>query len=100
YVDEWKPLPPRLHDARTLERHVRLDAPVAVAARAVTNAEYAAFLSKTGYLPATGHRHVAHWQGGAPAPSTADEPVTHVDLDDARAYCAWAGGRLPTEDEW
>jgi formylglycine-generating enzyme len=26
--------------------------------------------------------------------------VTYVDLDDARAYAAWAGARLPTEDEW
>jgi formylglycine-generating enzyme required for sulfatase activity len=26
--------------------------------------------------------------------------VTFVDLDDARAFCAWRGGRLPTEDEW
>jgi hypothetical protein len=23
-----------------------------------------------------------------------------VDLDDARTYAAWCGGRLPTEDEW
>ena len=26
--------------------------------------------------------------------------MTHVDLDDARAYARWRGARLPTEDEW
>ena len=31
FVDEWKPLPPRLHDQRTLERVLVLDHPVAVA---------------------------------------------------------------------
>jgi hypothetical protein len=93
YVDEWKPLPPRLHDARTLQREGELTTAVAVAATEVTNAQFAEFVAATGYRPTQPHRFLAH--RGEP-----DEPVTYVDLDDARAYCAWRGGRLPTEDEW
>ena len=33
-------------------------------------------------------------------PLLADHPATDVTYDEAAAFCAWAGGRLPTGDEW
>lgn len=99
YVDAWKPLPPALHGHRTVVR-TAVVGQVAVACREVSNADFAAFLAATGYTAVHPERFLAHWRGGAPVPGTSDEPVTHVDLADARAYAAWAGGRLPGEHEW
>jgi len=60
----------------------------------VTNAEYARFVAETG------HRRPEHWKGRTPPKKIADHPVTYVTWHDATAYAKWAGGRLPTEQEW
>ena len=42
-----------------------------------------------------------HPQGpGSDLSGKADEPVVHVDRDDAVAYAGWAGGALPTTEQW
>ena len=92
YVGDWKPLPPRLHQLREDTRTVELTSALVDAAE-VTNADcplIATFLAETA-VP----------RPGSSSPrGRDDEPVRYVDLADARAYAAWRGARLPTEDEW
>jgi formylglycine-generating enzyme required for sulfatase activity len=66
----------------------------------VTNAEFKAFLDASGYVPKHTENFLKHWPGGQMPVELADHPVVYVDLDDARAYAAWCGKRLPTEPEW
>jgi formylglycine-generating enzyme required for sulfatase activity len=65
-----------------------------IARTPVTNAEYARFVAATGHMPPI------HWEGRTPTGEWRDHPVMYVDWDDAVAYAEWAGGRLPTEQEW
>jgi iron(II)-dependent oxidoreductase len=46
------------------------------------------------------HNFLKDWQNGSFPPGWEDRPVTWVSLEDARAYAAWAGKRLPHEWEW
>jgi iron(II)-dependent oxidoreductase len=66
----------------------------------VSNAEFARFLADSGYAPADPHNFLRHWVDGRPPAGWERKPVTWVALEDARAYAAWAGKRLPREWEW
>lgn len=91
----------------------------------VTNNQFAEFVAETGYVTdaergviegrsgagsavfqnARWHlMHEASWKKPDGASSTIEGkgnlPVVHVSLADAMAYAAWAGGRLPSEEEW
>ncbi len=95
----------------------------ALGSRAVTNAEYFAFIADRGYerpelwlsdgwatlqseswrAPLYWHERDGGWQHFTLAgllPVAPAEPVAHVSAFEADAYARWAGARLPTEAEW
>jgi formylglycine-generating enzyme required for sulfatase activity len=66
----------------------------------VTNAEFKKFLEATHYHPNDDHNFLRDWKNGSYPDGWGNKPVTWVSLEDARAYSAWAGKRLPHEWEW
>ena len=75
------------------QRRVHLDA-FWLGRTEVTNAQYLRFVQ------ATGHKPPDQWKGGRISAGQENLPVGGVTWDDARAYCQWAGGHLPTEAQW
>ncbi|MFN3326006.1 MAG: formylglycine-generating enzyme family protein [Bryobacteraceae bacterium] len=90
YEVKWYPNPAK--DDRPV-RTITLDAFYMDEAE-VTNERYAEFVR------ATGHRAPFHWREGAMPEDKEKHPVVNVSWEDAAAFCAWEGKRLPTEAEW
>ena len=66
----------------------------------VTNADFARFVAAANYTPPDSHNFLRDWDNAKPRAGWDRKPVTWVSQDDARAYCSWAGKRLPHEWEW
>jgi len=90
----WEDAPRRGH------RHRLPIQPFYIDRYPVTNAEFKKFLDAAQYLPKDGHNFLKDWRNGTYPGGWANKPVTWVSLEDARAYAAWAGKRLPHEWEW
>ena len=90
----WENMPRRFHEHKLWVQTFYMDK------YPVTNAEFKKFLDAAHYQPADKQNFLRDWKGGTYPEGWADRPVTWVALEDARAYAAWAGKRLPREWEW
>ncbi|HAH25732.1 MAG TPA: hypothetical protein DCL77_18575 [Prolixibacteraceae bacterium] len=90
---------PALHHQTTFTQEANLSTYL-IDETPVTNTQYEQFLKATGYTPKVTQNFLKHWLEGRIPLGKETHPVVYVDLNDARAYAAWAGKRLPTEQEW
>ena len=90
----WEDSPARFH------RHTLHIGSFYIDKYPVTNAEFKKFLDDTHYHPKDDLNFLRDWNSGTYPAGWDNRPVTWVSLEDARAYAAWAGKRLPHEWEW
>jgi len=90
----WEDSPRRFHD------HGLTVKPFYIDKYPVTNKQFKEFLDATRYSPKDQIDFLRDWKDGTYPEGWENRPVTWVSLDDARAYAAWAGKRLPHEWEW
>jgi iron(II)-dependent oxidoreductase len=90
----WEDSPRRYHD-----HSMHIDA-FWIDTYPVTNAEFKKFLEATHYHPEDDINFLRDWKAGNFPAGWDNRPVTWVALEDAQAYAAWAGKRLPHEWEW
>jgi gamma-glutamyl hercynylcysteine S-oxide synthase len=90
----WEDIPRRFHRHRIHVHGFYVDRTL------VTNAEFKKFLDVTRYHPTDDHNFLRDWKNGSYPAGWDNKPVTWVSIEDARAYAAWSGKRLPHEWEW
>ena len=90
----WEDSPRRFHEHSMQMKSFWIDT------YPVTNAEFKKFLDATHYHPQDDLNFLRDWKAGSFPDGWDNKPVTWVSLEDARAYAAWAGKRLPHEWEW
>ncbi len=66
----------------------------------VTNTDFKKFIDATHYRPKDDLNFLRDWKDGTYPSGWENKPVTWISQEDARAYAAWAGKRLPHEWEW
>jgi len=90
----WEPDARRFHEHRMTIHSFYIDK------YPVTNAQFKSFLDASRYHPRDDRNFLRDWKDGTFPEGWANKPVTWVSQQDARAYAAWAGKRLPREWEW
>jgi len=90
----WEDAPRRFHRRRMNMKPFYIDR------TPVTNAQFKKFLDAAHYHPADDHNFLRHWSNGTYPAGAESQPVTWVSIEDARAYAAWSGKRLPHDWEW